>query len=683
MRMSKRHRKESTSEEWRLRAARRIVALLAALVVSLTLTAAASANVSFIKAYGWGVVNGASQLETCTTTCQTGIYGSGAGEPGAPVGVATDPSGDVYVADANNNRIEEFSAAGAFIKAYGWGVSDGASQFETCTTTCQAGIAGGGAGQLDSPQGVAIDSSGDVYVAAYYNERIDEFSAAGAFIKAYGWGVSDGASQFETCTTTCEAGIPGGAAGQFDDPEGAAIDPSGDVYVADQFNRRIEEFSAAGAFIKAYGWGVSNGADQLETCTSSCQQGILGGGAGQFYGPAAVATDSSGDVYVTDLVANSRIEEFSAAGAFIKAYGWGVSDGASQFETCTTTCQSGIPGGGAGQVDGSDGVATDPSGDVYVTAENRINEFSAAGAFIKAYGWGVADGASQFETCTTTCQTGFEGGGAGQFYTAEGVATDSSGDVYVADYDNFRIDEFGAGQSLASPPPASLCQSGKFTVTPHPGQPGELVSLTGTDFGSTPGTVYLNNIQAHVTYWADDNVIIAIPVNTAPGVFSIRVACADGNSTSGPETITKTKILPPVAQAVAWPKREAKGSERKYQLDGSSSYDPNRGGKIVAYWWYDSHGRLLGRSAQIAQTLKAGAQYRYKLKSQGQRGRRRTDDPHSPVHTENPPGRSPDVERYGSFRLRFGLSAARRVQGTQRPEGTTEGGDAHHDSRLL
>ncbi len=69
-------------------------------------------------------------------------------------------------------------------------------QFETCTSTCQAGIAGGGAGQLSDPHGVATDSSGDVYVIGFDDNRIDEFSAAGAFIKADGWGVLDGASHF-------------------------------------------------------------------------------------------------------------------------------------------------------------------------------------------------------------------------------------------------------------------------------------------------------------------------------------------------------------------------------------------------------------------------------------------------------------------------------------------------------
>jgi hypothetical protein len=399
---------------------------------------------SFTKAWGWGVADGAIRFETCTSTCQAGRSGGGAGQLAYPTGVATGSSGDVYVADYANTRIDEFSAAGAFIKAYGWGVADGASKFETCTSTCKAGLQGRGAGQFETPRGVATDPSGDVYVADSGNERIDEFSAAGAFIKAYGWGVRDGASSFETCTSTCKAGLQGRGAGQLYVPTSVATDSSGDVYVADSDNIRIDEFSAGGAFIKAYGWGVSDGASQFETCTGTCQAGIAGHGVGQLYGPEGVATDSSGDVYVADY-GNARIDEFSAAGTFIKAYGWGVSDGAKQFETCTSKCQGGSDGEQAGQLYGPEGVATDPSGDVYVadSGQTRIDEFSAAGAFIKAYGWGVSDGAKQFETCTSKCQAGLSGGGAGSFNSPHGVATDRSGDVYVADSGDERIEEFG------------------------------------------------------------------------------------------------------------------------------------------------------------------------------------------------------------------------------------------------
>ena len=206
---------------------------------------AANAASSF-QAFGWGVRDGAFQFETCTSSCESGISGHSAGQLWNPQSVAVDGSGDVYVADSGNNRIDEFSARGAFVKAFGWGVSDGASKLETCTTSCQSGISGAGAGQIDNPLGVAVHGSGNVYVLDTGNQRIDEFSAAGAFVKAAGWGVSDGASQFETCTSSCQSGIGGGGAGQVDYPYGVAVDGSGNVFAPDVGNQRIDEFVYAG-----------------------------------------------------------------------------------------------------------------------------------------------------------------------------------------------------------------------------------------------------------------------------------------------------------------------------------------------------------------------------------------------------------------------------------------------------
>ena len=505
-----------------------------------------------------------------------------------------------------NNRIDEFSAAGAFIKAYGWGVVDGASQFETCTTTCQAGDSDaflvGGAGELADPEGVAIDPSGDVYVEDIGYNRIDEFSAAGAFIKAYGWGVADGASKFETCTTTCQSGIAGAGAGQFYFPlgnGGVATDSSGDVYVADYGNNRIDEFSPAGAFIKAYGWGVSDGASQFETCTTTCQVGGDGGGGGELNQPQGVATDSSGDVYVADS-GNHRIDEFSPAGAFIKAYGWGVSDGQARFEMCTTTCRAGGEGGGAGELFGPWGVAIDPSGDVYVSDSARIDEFSAAGAFIRAYGWGVADGASQFETCTSTCQLGYLGSGAGQFYTPTGVATDSSGDVYVAELDLYRIDVFSPAGALCAAAPSITTQPAAQTVT----APG---AATFTAAGSTPA-----NCSAPGVQWSSEapgaTSFSPIPGATSTSYttpatttaqsgtkYEATFANAVGSTTTSPATLTVVNT----AGAVALPSNELApaitgtptAGKKLACSTGSWTNDPTS----YAYQWYrngDAAGRF-------------------------------------------------------------------------------------------
>ena len=116
-----------------------------------------------------------------------GSQGAGAGQLYAPLGVAVSGSGDVYVADTNNNRVSEFTQAGAFVQAFGKDV--GGSGVDVCTSSCVAGTAGAGAGQLDGPRGVAVSGSGHIYVADTNNNRVSEFTQAGTFVQAFGKGV--------------------------------------------------------------------------------------------------------------------------------------------------------------------------------------------------------------------------------------------------------------------------------------------------------------------------------------------------------------------------------------------------------------------------------------------------------------------------------------------------------------
>lgn len=176
-----------------------------------------------------------------------GSEGAGNGQFKEPTGVAvnasteplTEPAaGDVYVADTGNNRVEQFSSAGVFVAAWGWGVANGKAEFEVCTVSCKAGLAGSGAGQFDTPEAIAVDNGalssakGEVYVGNSADNVVEKFSAAGAYLGQL-----------------TEAG--GEAFGEL---HGLTVDSSGHlwVYHGEAFAKNIAEFSTAGVLEKTF-----------------------------------------------------------------------------------------------------------------------------------------------------------------------------------------------------------------------------------------------------------------------------------------------------------------------------------------------------------------------------------------------------------------------------------------------
>ena len=180
-----------------------------------------------------------------------------------------DGSGNVFVADTGNNRIDKFDSTGTFLLTFGWGVKDGATAFEICTSGCQIGNYGFGDGRFYFPLGVAVDGSGNVFVADTSNSRVQEFDNTGTFLTAWG-GYGTGAGEFEA-------------------PTGIAVDASGSVFVTDTGYNRIQKFTNTGTFLTMWG--------------------SFGSGNGQFDSPYGVALDGSGNVFVVD-VNNNRIEKF-------------------------------------------------------------------------------------------------------------------------------------------------------------------------------------------------------------------------------------------------------------------------------------------------------------------------------------------------------------------------------------
>jgi DNA-binding beta-propeller fold protein YncE len=322
------------------------------------------------------------------------------------------------------------------------------------TPLSEFGSPGTGAGQITSPEGIAIDGSGRVYVADVSRARIAVFSADGSFIHAFGRGVRTGGSGFEVCTTAtgCLPGLDGsGAAGEVNGPRGIALDGAGHLYVAEDDAPRISVFNTAGpSFLRAFGFGVDTGASTFQTCTtaSGCMSGVSGADAGQLSFAHDVLLDGAGNLYVTDS-GNHRVSVYNTAGpSFVRSFGYGVLNGDPEFQVCTATCLIGLAGDDAGQLEFPKGLALADTGRLYVSEQsnNRISVFDTpVPSFVHAFGQGVATGGASFEVCTSSCMAGTAASGAGSLNGPLGLALDESGDLLVVEPANHRVSSFSTG----------------------------------------------------------------------------------------------------------------------------------------------------------------------------------------------------------------------------------------------
>ncbi|PKN97260.1 MAG: hypothetical protein CVU42_16720 [Chloroflexi bacterium HGW-Chloroflexi-4] len=235
--------------------------------------------------------------------------------------LAIGPTGDIYVSDARNHRIQRFTSDGQFISTWG-----------SFATVDQGGNAPGGT--FNEPWGIAVAPDGSVYVADTWNYRIQKFTADGKFITMWGtagtaespdafWGprgiVVNASGQVLVTDTgnnrvlvydanggfLSQFGVNGMNAGEFDEPVGLAIDTDGLLYVVDTWNQRIQVFQPLSDRMN-YGY--------LREWTVEAWEGQ------SINNKPYIDVDNQGHVFVTDPDAY-RILEFDNFGNFIR--GWG------------------------------------------------------------------------------------------------------------------------------------------------------------------------------------------------------------------------------------------------------------------------------------------------------------------------------------------------------------------------
>ena len=318
-------------------------------------------------------VDGSGIITTIAGIGESGFGGDAGPAAGAwlntPLGVAVDTSGKVYIADTYNDRVRRVDGSGIITTVAGTGESG-------------FGGDGGPAGeaQLDSPRGVAVDGSGNLFIADANNGRIRRVNSLGAITKV---------------------------ASRLHWPTGVAVDGLGNVYIADTVDHRIRRVDAGGTLTTIAGIGES---------------GFSGDGGpaveARLNHPRGVAVDEGGNVYIADTW-NHRIRRVDPSGGITTVAGIG----------------EGSDSGGAGSateavLDWPVGVAVDGSGNLYIadTYNNRIRRVDTSGTLTTIAGTGVR---------------GYSGDGGraieAQLNDPTGVAVDEAGNVYVADSRNHRI----------------------------------------------------------------------------------------------------------------------------------------------------------------------------------------------------------------------------------------------------
>ncbi len=320
--------------------------------------------------------------------------------------VAVDAAGNIYIADYIDNRIRKVSTSNIITTIAGTGTP---------------GLSGDGGlavnAKLNNPAGISVDASGNIYIADFSNNRIRKINTSGIISTIAGYTTAAGFSG--------DGGIATSA--QLSGPNGVVADAAGNIFIADYYNNRIRKINTSGF---------------ISTIAGTSTAGYSGDGgpatAAKINAPAAIIKDASGNIYFAEYL-NHCIRMIDPSGTISTFAGTGGVSGFSGDGGPATSAKLFDPAG----------LIMDAAGNMFIadSYNNRIRKVNVTG------------------NISTICGTGVAGysGDAGlaalaKIYRPNGVATDASGNVFIADLGNYRVRviclascPIGTGISFISP----------------------------------------------------------------------------------------------------------------------------------------------------------------------------------------------------------------------------------------
>jgi uncharacterized protein (TIGR03437 family) len=314
-----------------------------------------------------------------------------------PEDVAVDSSGNIYIADTQNAYIRKVTSDGNINYIAG----DGSIGF-----TGDGGYATSAG--LIAPFALAVDSSGNVYFAENGDNRIRKIDAKSLNISTV---VGNGTPGFSG-----DGSDPTKA--QLNSPTGLAVDSAGNLYIADSLNRRIRKVASGGSISTFAGNGTFSYSGDGGPAVQA-----------QLNTPQGVAVDAAGNWYIADTL-NNAVRKVSLNGTISNYAGNGAA-GSSGDGSAATSAQLNAP----------QGLAVDAAGNLFIadTMNAKVRKVSASGTITTVVGSG-------------TPGFGGDGGAAAsaQLNLPVGVAVDSSGNLYIADFGNSRVRKVSTNNTIAT-----------------------------------------------------------------------------------------------------------------------------------------------------------------------------------------------------------------------------------------